>query len=49
MTLKSLREALAVYDAGYLNLAVPRKLSLATDDDKLIGATRAVGLQVLRP
>jgi hypothetical protein len=49
VTRSSLREALAVHDAGCLNLAVQRKLSLATDDDKLTAAARAVGLRFSGP
>lgn len=41
------RYNLTVYDATYLELAIRKKLPLATLDDKLIASARAEGLSVL--
>ena len=41
------RHDLTVYDAAYLELALRRRLPLATLDDALIKAARADGIEVL--
>jgi predicted nucleic acid-binding protein len=41
------RHRLSVYDAAYLELAQPRKLPLATQDEDLIKAAKAMGTTVL--
>lgn len=42
-------EGLTVYDATYLELALRRKLPLATGDQALIAAGKRRGLEVLTP
>ncbi len=42
-------EGLTVYDAAYLELALRRKLPLATGDKALIAAGKRRGLEVLTP
>ena len=42
-------EGLTVYDATYLELAMRRKLPLATGDNALIAAGKRRGLEVLTP
>ena len=40
-------EALTIYDTTYLELAVRRRLPLATKDDALLGAAKRLGVAVL--
>ncbi len=43
----AIRHGLSVYDAAYLELAVRRKLPLATNDKQLADAARASGLSLI--
>jgi predicted nucleic acid-binding protein len=44
-----LTHGLSAYDASYLELAMRRGLPLATQDERLIRAADAAGINVLRP
>jgi predicted nucleic acid-binding protein len=45
----SLTHGLSAYDASYLELAMRRGLPLATQDERLIRAAGAAGIDVLQP
>jgi hypothetical protein len=44
-----LTHGLSAYDASYLELAMRRGLPLATQDDRLMRAAGAVGIEILQP
>ena len=44
-----LEHGLSAYDASYLELAMRRGLPLATQDERLLRAAGAVGIEILQP